>query len=269
MSKKKILSYIIVFSLAFSVFNINVFAENQINIKINGQYVEWTDLTGRPFIDKSGRTQVPLRQTMEAYGANVSWDTVNRSAIVEKSGIKVIVPIDKKFIYKNGIRIENDTMAIVKDNRTYLPIRAVFEAFGLRVDWDGKTRTVIASELSEENTKDKITGKECGDSSVQRQVKGKADVTISALDKKAEYIVLVNNGIFDVDLIDWTIVSVRGNQRFTFPTYILKAGSKVIVGDSSRNNVDFHWLDGKGVWNNSKSDPAKLYDNNGNLVDEF
>ncbi|MDD3306243.1 MAG: lamin tail domain-containing protein [Acetobacterium sp.] len=96
------------------------------------------------------------------------------------------------------------------------------------------------------------------------------DVTISALDKKAEYIVIENLSANAVDLTGWKIVSVLGNQTFTFPDFNLATGASVKVGDSGTNSgIDFHWLDGGGTWNNSKSDPAELYDSTGKLVDIY
>jgi len=95
-------------------------------------------------------------------------------------------------------------------------------------------------------------------------------VSISGLDKKAEYIVIENSGANTVDLTGWKIVSVLGNQSFTFPAFSLATGGEVKVGDSANNSaIDFHWLDGGGTWNNSKSDPAELYDSTGKLVDVY
>jgi hypothetical protein len=95
-------------------------------------------------------------------------------------------------------------------------------------------------------------------------------VNISELDKKAEYIVIKNTSAYAVDLTGWKIVSVLGKQTFTFPSYNLAAGASVKVGDSASNSgIDFHWLDGSGTWNNSKSDLAELYDSAGQLVDTY
>ncbi len=49
--------------------------------------------------------------------------------------------------------------------------------------------------------------------------------------------------------------------------FSLESGASVKIGASERNSdIDFHWLDGNGTWNNSKSDPAELYNNNGELI---
>ncbi|MGB3366181.1 MAG: lamin tail domain-containing protein [Acidaminobacteraceae bacterium] len=100
--------------------------------------------------------------------------------------------------------------------------------------------------------------------------KSDAKVRIIELDKKEEYIIIENDSNKKINLKDWKIVSVRGNQAFTFPSFILDSNSSVKVGDKEKNlDVDFHWLDGNGTWSNSDSDPAELYDNLGRVVDRF
>lgn len=91
---------------------------------------------------------------------------------------------------------------------------------------------------------------------------------ISELNKTAEYIFIKNSSASAVDLNGWKIESVRGNQLFTFPAFSLAAGASVKIGDSASNaSIDFHWLDGGGKWNNSESDPAKLYYGTGKQVE--
>lgn len=139
------ISYLIVLTIILTILGLNtVFANNDniIKISIYGEDVEFNDDLGYPFIDSNSRTQVPFRVTLEKYGAKVSWDGENNRAVAEKDGIKIEVPIGEKYIYKNGEKIENDTKALIKKGRTYLPIRVVMEAFGCEVDWNGEIRTV-------------------------------------------------------------------------------------------------------------------------------
>ena len=49
----------------------------------------------------------------------------------------------KTTYFKNGEKILNDTIAVIKGNRTYLPIRIVLEAFDASVNWDKDNETVI------------------------------------------------------------------------------------------------------------------------------
>jgi hypothetical protein len=138
--KKKILLLIIVLSLVLSL---SSFAADSVNISIKEELVEFNKEYGIPFIDKNNRTQVPFRATMETYGAEVDWNNDTRTAVAEKDGIVVEVPIGEDYIIKDGNMIKNDTSALIKDGRTYLPIRAVLEAFGAVVGWDNETRTVV------------------------------------------------------------------------------------------------------------------------------
>jgi len=116
-----------------------------ISIKIDGQNVQFSEQSGSPFIDENSRTQVPFRATMEKFGATVSWDNDKRTAIAEKDNITVEVPVGQHYIIKDGTKIQNDTAALIKDSRTYLPIRAVLEAFGADVSWDQQSQTVVVT----------------------------------------------------------------------------------------------------------------------------
>jgi len=109
---------------------------NNIKIIVDNNEVVFSDESGIPFIDENGRTQVPFRATLEEYGAVVSWDAERNMALATKDGIEIGVPIGHKCIYKNGSEIVVDSGALIKEGRTYLPIRAVMEAFGCEVGWD-------------------------------------------------------------------------------------------------------------------------------------
>lgn len=113
-----------------------------ISVAIDGKAVVFTSSSGSPFVDGANRTQVPFRQTMEAFGAAVSWESASRTAVAVKDGITVRVPIGSSYILRNGVRIPNDTAALIRDGRTYLPIRAVLEAFGAAVSWNATLQRV-------------------------------------------------------------------------------------------------------------------------------
>ncbi len=99
---------------------------------------------GVPFVTDN-RTMIPLRKPLEAIGVEVSYDNYNRVVTATKDETKVKIPIDKNIIYVNDNEVEIDTQAIIKDNRTYIPLRAVLEAFGYKTEWHNNSRTVILS----------------------------------------------------------------------------------------------------------------------------
>ena len=95
-------------------------------------------------------------------------------------------------------------------------------------------------------------------------------IRIKALDKRAEYIIIENAGAEDLDLDGWTIVSERGSQSYEFEEYVLKVNSQVKIGGyDAKSEVDLLWEEGSGVWSNSKSDPASLYNEDGTLVSRY
>lgn len=141
---KKIISYFLVMGLVLAcMIPAMSYSQDKVTVRIDGNAVSFTDESGTPFIDANSRTLVPLRVTMEAYGATVSWDDKSRVALVEKDGMKVEVPIGEKYILKNSIKAENDSVAVIENNRTYLPIRIVLESFGAVVNWEQATQTVV------------------------------------------------------------------------------------------------------------------------------
>ena len=117
-------------------------ADSNPSVVVDEQHVHFSEDMGMPFVDDNNRTQVPLRVTMEAMGAKVSWDSGVRTAIVSKGSVTVRVPIGAEFVWINGEKKTNDTAAVIVNDRTYLPIRIVAEALGADVDWDGEAKTV-------------------------------------------------------------------------------------------------------------------------------
>ena len=51
--------------------------------------------------------------------------------------------IGSKTMYVNGEAKELDVPAQIIESRTMVPARAVAEAYGCAVEWEGETRTVI------------------------------------------------------------------------------------------------------------------------------
>lgn len=47
-------------------------------------------------------------------------------------------------VYFNGNKLMFDSQPAIVNDRTYVPVRGIFEAFGLEVEWDGETQTAYA-----------------------------------------------------------------------------------------------------------------------------
>lgn len=114
-----------------------------VQVELNGQPVVMDDASGRAYIDPAGRVMVPLRVVAEAAGKAVSYDAVNRAAVIVDGSLTITVPIDQPYVVVNREIKANDAPARIISGRTYLPIRIVMEALGYQVRWDGGLFKVI------------------------------------------------------------------------------------------------------------------------------
>lgn len=113
-------------------------------VRVNGKIVSFPD--GQPYYDENGRTMIPVRFVSEELGAAVSWVEATQTAVIEKDGIRVEVPIGKSElkVTENGIvkTVKMDTVAVLKYARTYVPVRFVAEALGAYVEFSEVYQTV-------------------------------------------------------------------------------------------------------------------------------
>ena len=145
MAGKRLASLLVAVPLILSLLAVPAGAAGAVGVTIDGTPVRFSGDYGAPFLDSAGRTQVPFRRTLEVFGCTVSWDNPSRTAWAEKDGVQVAVPIGQPWMTVNGHRVDLDTAAQIRDNRTYLPIRPVLEAFGAYVTWDGAARQVVVT----------------------------------------------------------------------------------------------------------------------------
>ena len=145
---KKIVSMLLVIAVIASLLAVPAFAaetaETAPAVRVNGDLVKFPD--GQPYINSDNRTLIPVRFVSEALGANVSWVPETSTAVMEKNGIKVEVTIGQKNITvtKNGTAstVAMDTMAVLRYDRTYVPIRFVAENLGAWVSFSNYYNTV-------------------------------------------------------------------------------------------------------------------------------
>jgi|GEM_PF-2590314 len=142
--------------------------EFDINIFINGRELVFDEKEnlGMPFVDENKRTMVPIRKPIQMSGNKVEWNnktkTATIAAYVHGFDEKTKKPINPKVItLKVGDNfvtetfpqnltpmkpktVPMDTKAVIKKGRVYIPLRAVMESIGLRVNYNAKTKTVSA-----------------------------------------------------------------------------------------------------------------------------
>ncbi len=147
-------------------------------VAVDGVPIEFSD--AKPFVDENGRTMVPLRPVAAAMGIDVEWDRRTKTAVfseeydpgIEGFGYDIegkqvygrIVYMSLSFQVKDAqvemfgrVKKDNgemtmiadkfqmDTTPVVKDGRTYAPLRYMVQSFGYDVGWDRETATVTVA----------------------------------------------------------------------------------------------------------------------------
>lgn len=136
--KRKFLSALLVFTMLLA-FIPQPAQAREARLWVEGRYV-----TGdvSPIIHKN-RTLVPLRQVAEALNLEVQWNNEAREARVEINGTTHAFIPGKAYYNAGDVKVEMDTETIIRNNRTYLPLRVIAEAMGKPVSWDQATSTAI------------------------------------------------------------------------------------------------------------------------------
>lgn len=92
----------------------------------------------------NGRTLIPVRKLLESVGAVVEWDNPTQRVDLTRNGKKISLHIGSNILITPSGNKEMDTAPILHNgDTTYAPIRAIAEEFGLTVDWDGGTKTIL------------------------------------------------------------------------------------------------------------------------------
>lgn len=154
--KKLVLALAVMLTLAVAL---SAFAAD-VTILLNGSVLDTRDANGNqvaPFIE-DGTTYVPVRAIATALSVNIDWDSDTRTVLIGEKGQAAPVLGDNVNIYINGTQFKPTDAAgkavypIIKDGTTYLPVRAIAQAFAKKVDWDSESATVIINESARIDT---------------------------------------------------------------------------------------------------------------------
>lgn len=153
---KKILPLLLALLSLCTVFTLSSAAvENEVAVMLDGYNIEF-DVPAR-IIEMSGasRTMVPVRKIFEALGAEVGWEGSTRTVSAKRGNDTVSLSIGSTELYKNGSLVSKlDVPAMIVEeegeSRTLVPVRAISEAFGCKVDWDGESRTAIITDINDD-----------------------------------------------------------------------------------------------------------------------
>jgi len=161
---KKFISIILTVCMILSVSSVSVSANERlqtkdiITITIDGEYLDCS-VYGQLPVAINGSTLVPLRSVFEALGATVKWDADTSSVVSFKDDVSIILALNSTQMYVSGEIKTLSVPAQSMNNRIMVPVRAIAEAFGCDVRWDGDTRTVVISTLVSADSPEEVVKK--------------------------------------------------------------------------------------------------------------
>lgn len=145
--KRLIAKYSICFFFLITItlgsFN-NVIGSGNIEISLDNEIIKFEEKLESPYLDSNNRTMIPLRTITEELGHNVEWIQDIKTIAIDNNiyisipddNIHTIIEDGDIFIKSSGKRITMDTVAQVKNNKTYVPIRFIVEALGHKLEYN-------------------------------------------------------------------------------------------------------------------------------------
>lgn len=128
---------------AAMIFGVAAHADG-ITVMVNGTEV----ISDVPAQMMNDRTMLPMRSVFEALGADVTWMGDDRLIFATSGASMIVMQIDNDKMSvqrasEDGMEVITlDSPPYVYNDRTMVPVRAVAEALGASVEWDGDTKTV-------------------------------------------------------------------------------------------------------------------------------
>jgi len=136
-AKKLAVMIVILTALITITFAYEVYANETVNVTINGQYKEFEV----PAQLVNGRTMLPLRGIAEALNLIVNYNPETRMATLTQNDTVIIHEVGTADIIVNGIISTFDTPSLIVQGRTLVPVRMLAEATNAEVEWQQRTRT--------------------------------------------------------------------------------------------------------------------------------
>lgn len=113
-------------------------SQNEIKVFINDSQIIFDQ---NPEIINS-RTMVPMRAIFSSLGYDVYWDDSEKTVTAMKGNDIIQLTVGSEKAYKNGEEIILDSPAVIKNDRTLVPLRYVAESAMCNVDWNGEKQEV-------------------------------------------------------------------------------------------------------------------------------
>lgn len=114
----------------------NVVANSNVHLFIDGKEKK------ADIILKDDRTFVPIRFISESMNYNVDYDAATKGIKISKGNETMDLQVGSKEFVKDGQRGQMDVEAFINNDRTFVPLRFIGEAFSKEVGWHQDSRSV-------------------------------------------------------------------------------------------------------------------------------
>src|SRR5450830_554482 len=116
------------------------------SMSVNGVQ-QLIDVQGTKPVIVAGRTLVPIRAVIEAFGGSAAWEASTRKATVTLGKDSLDLWIGKSQASLNGTALAIDSanpavVPVITNGRTMLPLRFVAESLGIDVQYDATTKMI-------------------------------------------------------------------------------------------------------------------------------
>ena len=184
----------ITFSISLSAFTISCLASpHKIQIRLNNQILN----TPIAPVQESGTTLVPLRVISENLGANVNFNSKNKTITITKDDQKIVLTLGKTETLVNNVKQTLTKAPTTLQNTTMVPLRFVSEQLNCAVDWDNNAKLISITSKNSSNADQKTELP-----MATLKIKDYGTVTLELYPKMApntvnNFIALANSGFYD------------------------------------------------------------------------
>ncbi len=124
--------------LAALLFTSEAQAREDVTVTVGGETV--------PAFVEAGVTYVRLADLLEEMGGwETRWDSASRTAWAETDLFTLDVPAQRSYVLADGFSFDTGGRSLLREGRTYVPLRSVANLLGARVDfvdWDTPVRVL-------------------------------------------------------------------------------------------------------------------------------
>ncbi|PKM94145.1 MAG: hypothetical protein CVU84_11835 [Firmicutes bacterium HGW-Firmicutes-1] len=134
----KVLLCSILIMISFA--NIQVDAQSGIGVRVNGVAVVFKDT--KAFINNNNYALAPVRELCEALGARVKWNGALKQITITNEEKTIILTINQKTALVDGKEISLKTQAVLKNNKTLVPIKFITDTLNHKAEWKQKSQMI-------------------------------------------------------------------------------------------------------------------------------